>query len=195
MLEDLKAGYDELIDIGYSADQIIIAGMSMGTGPAIQLATQKECRALITDGAFTRILAQPPWLVSLLGGLAIRYPYNSLKHIARVKCPVLLAHAESDGIIPYANGVKLFRKAQNAGVKVRFFSYPGTHNEFMGDMVQHHNTVKAFVDDPETFSSQGPFPKRVKSISATRYRLAFYVAHLVHFIKNKTWHPILHINE
>lgn len=106
---DAKRAYDALRDEGVAAHDIIIYGESLGSGVAVQVATDKPVAGLILDSPFTSVLERArelyPWLpVSLL----LKDRYESRKYIGDVHVPLLIVHGEKDIIVPSAMGRKLF---------------------------------------------------------------------------------------
>src|SRR5450755_3093183 len=55
MYEDAEAAYQVLLRRGVAADRIVILGHSLGSGPAVRLATRHPAAALVLFGAFTSI--------------------------------------------------------------------------------------------------------------------------------------------
>ncbi len=93
-------------------ERIIIWGHSLGSGPAVELATKHRAAALVTFGAFTSIpdmaVTRYPWLpVRWIVGVHL----DSLQRIPGVKMPVVIAHTVSDLVVPYANAQRLFAAA------------------------------------------------------------------------------------
>ncbi len=91
---------------------IIIYGESIGTGVAVQMATEFPFAALILQSPYTSIdaLAKDnyPWLpVNLL----LEDHFDSLSKISNVHIPILLFHGEKDNIVPIRFGKELFEKA------------------------------------------------------------------------------------
>ncbi len=118
--EPSEAGLDEgaeaalqwLLAQGVAPERIIIWGHSLGSGPAVKLATDHRAAALVTFGAFTSIpdmaVTEYPWLpVRWIVGVHL----NSLRRIPDVKMPVVIAHTVSDQVVPYANAERLFAAA------------------------------------------------------------------------------------
>lgn len=90
---------------GLKPDELIVYGESLGSGVAIQLATEHPVAALVLDAPYTSIVD-----VALLS-----YPYlpvrpllidryESDRHIKRVAVPVLVLHGERDAVIPARMG-------------------------------------------------------------------------------------------
>jgi alpha-beta hydrolase superfamily lysophospholipase len=112
MYEDSEAAYQNLLRRGVPPDRIILLGHSLGSGPAVLLATRHKAAALVLFGAFT----------SIPDAAAERYPYlpvrlvvaiqfNSLARIGDVHMPVIIVHSRADTLIPYSHALKLYAAA------------------------------------------------------------------------------------
>ncbi len=91
---------------------IIIYGESIGTGVAVQMATETPCAALVLQSPYTSIdaLARDhyPWLpVSLL----LKDHFDSLSKISRIRAPLLVFHGDDDPVVPIRYGKAIFEKA------------------------------------------------------------------------------------
>jgi uncharacterized protein len=107
-----EAGWQWLLAQGVPPERIIIWGHSLGSGPAVKLATDHRAAALVTFGGFTSIpdmaVSEYPWLpVRWIIGVHL----DSLQRIPQVKSPVVIVHTESDAVVPYANAGRLFAAA------------------------------------------------------------------------------------
>lgn len=107
---DARLAYDTLRAQGVRSEDIVVYGESLGSGVAIQLAAERPVAALVLDAPYTSIID-----VALL-----TYPYlpvrpllidryESDRHIARVKAPVLVLHGERDAVIPVHMGRAIHR--------------------------------------------------------------------------------------
>ncbi len=123
--EDVEAAYAYLTRaLGVSPRRIIAYGRSVGSGPAVDLATRRPLAGLIVESGFVtafRVLTRVPLL-----------PFDKFRNadkIARVSCPVLVMHGVQDEVVPFAHGRRLFGTAP--GPK-RFLWVEGAgHNDFM----------------------------------------------------------------
>lgn len=93
-------------------NKLIIYGESIGTGVAVQMATEHKIAALILQSPFTTMAApailQYPFLpVNLL----LKDRYDSLSKIANIYVPTLFLHGEKDTLVPINLGKELFAKA------------------------------------------------------------------------------------
>jgi hypothetical protein len=86
--------------------RLILHGRSVGSGPAVDLATREQVGGLIVESGFVsvfRVMTRWPLL-----------PFDkfpNLKNIPRVRSPVLVIHGRQDEIIPFWHGEKLFAAA------------------------------------------------------------------------------------
>jgi pimeloyl-ACP methyl ester carboxylesterase len=123
MYDDSEAAYRELLRRGVPPNRIILLGHSLGSGPAVLLATRHKAAALVLFGAFT----------SIPDAAAERYPYlpvrlvvgvqfNSLARIGDVHMPVVIAHSRGDTLIPYSHALKLFAAANEPKHLITFDS-------------------------------------------------------------------------
>jgi fermentation-respiration switch protein FrsA (DUF1100 family) len=123
MYEDAEAVYQALLLRGVPPNRIILLGHSLGSGPAVLLATRHTAAALVLFGAFT----------SIPDAAAERYPYlpvrmvvavqfNSLARIGDVHIPVVIAHSRADKLIPYSHALKLFAAAHEPKRLITFDS-------------------------------------------------------------------------
>ncbi len=112
MYEDAEAAYQALLLRGVAADRIIVLGHSLGSGPAVLLATRHTVAALVLFGAFTSIpdaaAGRYPYLPVRL---AVAVQFDSLSRIGNVHVPVVIAHSRADMLIPYSHALKLYAAA------------------------------------------------------------------------------------
>jgi len=113
--EDARAGYDWLIANNYRAQDIVIHGFSLGTGVAVRLAAERPARALILEAPFTSIDAvageHAPMLASSSSLITDRFA--SSEWIGRVHMPVLIIHGDRDSVVPFDEGRRLYRLAND----------------------------------------------------------------------------------
>jgi hypothetical protein len=126
MYEDSEAAYQELLRRGVAPNRIILLGHSLGSGPAVLLATRHPAAALVLFGAFTSIpdaaANRYPYLPVRL---AVSVQFNSLARIGDVHMPVVIAHSREDTLIPYSHALKLFAAANQPKHLITFDSVTG----------------------------------------------------------------------
>jgi fermentation-respiration switch protein FrsA (DUF1100 family) len=112
MYEDAEAAYQALLARGVPPNRIILLGHSLGSGPAVLLATRHKVAALVLFGAFTSIADTAadryPYLPVRL---AVSIQFDSLDRIGAVHLPVVIAHSREDTLVPYSHALKLFAAA------------------------------------------------------------------------------------
>jgi pimeloyl-ACP methyl ester carboxylesterase len=96
----------------WSSAPLVIWGESVGTGVAVALASERQVAGVALDSPFTsaREIAAGafPWApVALL----MRHPFESLRHLPKVKAPVFVLHGERDGVVPVEHGRKMLSAA------------------------------------------------------------------------------------
>jgi fermentation-respiration switch protein FrsA (DUF1100 family) len=120
-----------------------IHGVSLGTGVAVQVATQRAPRCLVLTSPFdsARAVAQRiyPWLPV---GFLIRHPFDSLARAPALKVPVLVLMGDVDTLIPMNHSLRL-AGAWGGPVEQAVFAGFG-HND-IGVSPSYDATIRAFL--------------------------------------------------
>ena len=96
--------YDWLIsDRGFAARDIFVIGYSIGTGVAVELAASHEVGGLWLEAAY---LSAPRSITRLR--ILFVDPFPNCNRIKDVKCPIVMLHGNSDSVIPYSQGRRLY---------------------------------------------------------------------------------------
>mmetsp|Transcript_43033 Transcript_43033/g.98949 ORF Transcript_43033/g.98949 Transcript_43033/m.98949 type:complete len:590 (+) Transcript_43033:108-1877(+) len=94
-------------------ERIILFGRSIGTGPAISLATQLEALGgLVLVCPFISIkevCKEVLWPVSYM----INERFPNLERVTQVRCPCLIVHGQKDSLIPLRHGKLLYDACQS----------------------------------------------------------------------------------
>jgi len=129
-----------LAELTLPASALSLAGRSIGSGVAIQLAARlvQEDRepaklTLITPPKSLRALIEAHALLRPLAPL-LRSPFDSMRAAVALQCPVLMLLAEQDGQVPHAHSMDLAQALRAAGSAVEVKTLAGTH---------HRNLVRA----------------------------------------------------
>jgi len=123
--------------------RIVLYGESLGSGVAVQLASERAPGALVLEAPFS----------SLADAAASHYPffpvrwlvrdrYDSAAKIGSVAAPSLIVHGERDDVVPVALGRRLLARAGSAGEGL-FLAEAG-HNDLYDFDVPAH--VVRFVE-------------------------------------------------
>jgi len=150
---DEGAAYDFLaLNLGTPPDRIIIFGRSVGTGPALQLATRRPAAGLVLQSPFLsayRVLTRIPLLPF--------DKFTNYKRISHIHCPVLIMHGTKDSIIGMWHGEKLF---QLANEPKQFVAIAGAdHNDSSPAITRISNqALDNFASTLESHTNQNQHP-------------------------------------
>ena len=116
--------------MGFSSNNIILFGRSIGTTVAINTAMNKQIEGLILVTPLTSAKEQAKagglaW-ISMLAGDAL----DNLSKIEHIKAPLLVIHGTHDNVIPYSMGRTIFDKAN---VAKNFVSIDGGNHNNLQD--------------------------------------------------------------
>ncbi len=120
---DARTAISYLKDQGLSESDIILYGESIGTGIAVQMATEITPKALLLEAPFTSLwkrAAEIHWYMPVKW--MVWDKYDSLSKIETVKAPLLIFHNTGDKIVPYRHGQALFEAASEPKEIVTFES-------------------------------------------------------------------------
>ena len=97
--------------LGYSVENIIIFGRSIGSTVAVHLSQHKDLAGLILITPLTNAKAQAKaqglGFLSFLAGNA----FDNLSKISHIKCPLLVIHGTDDQVLSFAMGKEIFDHA------------------------------------------------------------------------------------
>jgi len=113
-------------ELGFSQNNIIIFGRSIGTATALKVSNNRNIRSLILITPLTSGKAHAKatglGVLSSLAGNA----FNNLSKIKNIKAPLLVIHGTSDRVIPFSMGKEIFDAAKT---KKKFVKIEGAgHN-------------------------------------------------------------------
>jgi hypothetical protein len=113
ILLDARAARDWLADHeGIGRSDVVLMGLSLGGGVAVDLAAADGARGLVLVSTFTSL---PDAAKSHVSWLPVRslmtMRLDSLNKIKNYHGPLLLSHGDADEVIPYEQGVALFDAA------------------------------------------------------------------------------------
>lgn len=124
---DAEAAWKYLIETrGEKPERIVVHGRSLGGAVAAHLARDVTPAALVVESSFYDITELGvelfPWLpVRWLS----RMEYKTAEYVSGVKCPVMVIHSRTDGMIAFHHGEKILAAA---GEPKRFLEIHGPHN-------------------------------------------------------------------
>ena len=109
---DAETAWRQAQALGFDGGQIVVMGESLGTGPAVALASSHPVAALVLDSPYSStvdVAAARYWMFPVR--LLMQDQFRSDLLIANVRAPVLMVHGALDSIIPIRFGEKLFALA------------------------------------------------------------------------------------
>lgn len=122
--------------------KIVLWGHSMGSAVVIEVASKREFKGVIAEGAFTGIEDMRDFRIShkrngnfmhvfvrdyIFKRLPITQKFASKDKIAKIKSPMLIIHAVNDEMIPVEMGKKLAKLKPDAQT---YFSKTGKHCDY-----------------------------------------------------------------
>ncbi len=126
--------------------KIIVFGRSLGASIAAKSAEKHTPGALILESAFTSVpdmaaRLYPVFPVRFLS----RFQFNTRRSLQSVNCPVLIIHSPDDEIIPFENGLQLYRTAREPKTMLKI---RGNHNEgFLLSGKKYVNGIRDFLTE------------------------------------------------
>jgi fermentation-respiration switch protein FrsA (DUF1100 family) len=113
LYRDGMAAYDYLVQKkGILPSNIVLHGHSVGAAVAIEVALRRSVRSVILESAFTstKDMAKTIPIFFLLAPF-LPANYNNVEKVDRLRISKLFIHGESDEIVPFSMGQKLFKAA------------------------------------------------------------------------------------
>jgi len=95
--------------LNWPKNSIILVGRSIGTGPAVKIASEDLVGCVVLLAAFTSIKGIAEFLVGGLARVISSDRWKNLEQIVKVQCPILFIHGAADQVIPATHSIKLFR--------------------------------------------------------------------------------------
>ena len=123
---DGEAIYEAARAHGFSPEQIVIFGESLGGAVAVETALRKPARALLLEAPFLSIPKMAKAIYPFLPSFAVKTRFDNEAKIGRVGIPKLIVAAEIDDVVPFDQTRRLF---EIAAEPKRFFVIRGAaHN-------------------------------------------------------------------
>lgn len=152
---DATAAWTWLTDsLGVPPDWIIVYGWSLGSGPAVMLASTQGPAALVTEGAFASL----PRVASMRyrgvpAGLIMRNRFDNLARAPSVTVPWLIFHGRPDDDVPFDHALLL----AEAAPRDRLFPLDADHNEgVLSNRADAVLRIEQLVTIPTAWARYGP---------------------------------------
>jgi len=114
--------YEHALSLGYTPDQLLIWGRSIGSGVGMGLADRVACRAVILDSPFKSAFTVRTQIPIV--------PFDKFPNLARVQqlqTPLFILHGSKDRTIPPAHSARLYEA--HPGPKARYVIDGASHND------------------------------------------------------------------
>ncbi len=112
LYEDGKSTIEWLKNLGVTEKDIILYGESLGTGIATEIAQNNEFAGLILETPFTSMTeAAKNFYPYIPVELLLKDTYQNDKKIKNINIPLFVMHGESDQIVPFWMGKKIYEIA------------------------------------------------------------------------------------
>lgn len=127
---DGRAALDWLAGRGIGGERVILIGESLGTGVAVQMASERKIAGMALLSPFDTMtdvaVEKFPWL-------PVRWlffdRFESIERIGQIDAPLLIIHGTSDKVVPIDHGRRLFALAAEPK---RMVEIPDTgHNDLL----------------------------------------------------------------
>ena len=125
---DARAAFDFLEGAGVAPGRMVVYGESIGGGPAVQLATERDIGALVLESPFTSaadIAQRAYWFLPARYMLLDRF--DSKSKIGAIDSPLFIIHGERDRVVPVDMGRSLLAGAKEPK-DARFYAQ-ADHND------------------------------------------------------------------
>ncbi len=133
-----------------STDNIVIYGESIGSGPAVQMATEFPVKALVLESPFASLYERASSRYFFIPvNLLLKDRYMNAEKISSVTFPLFIIHGTRDRTIPISSAQKLFEAANQPKA---FKEYPQAgHND-----LYNFGAYKAVIDFLASIETDNP---------------------------------------
>lgn len=148
LYRDGRAALAFLATRGIAAGDVVIIGNSIGSGVAVQMASEQVPQALVLISPFASLRQlvgeKMRWVPS---GVLLRDRYENAEKIAGIDAPLLLLHGDADTLIPDTHSRQLGRLRDDA--KLVIFEGKGH------DLAWHDEAEEAVLTFLDTLNTRG----------------------------------------
>lgn len=113
ILEDARTAVKFLQENGYKTEDVIVIGDSLGSGVAVQMATEYKFKGVFLITPYTSVADRAQeiyWYIPV--HYLVRDNFISSDKIDHINAPLLIVHGTKDDVIPHAHSEKLFELAE-----------------------------------------------------------------------------------
>ena len=137
LYEDASIIYEYTTNIlGFKGKDILVAGRSIGSGPACFLASDKEVSSLILISPFKSLKAVVKSSFGRIAAFFVAERFKNIELLSKMKCPILFIHGRKDKMVPIEHSFEMAHVCKETGKK-----HEVAINEEMG-----HNDISTLQD-------------------------------------------------
>ncbi len=126
--------------------KVILIGRSLGTGVAVYLASKRDAKGLVLITPYDSIASLAKQKYPYLPiGLLLKYKFDSIKYISKIKTPVAVIEVKDDTTVPNKNTQRLVKKVKN------LVAFVVLKNTTHADVLQHPNFQKVLKETISKF--------------------------------------------
>lgn len=108
ILRDAEAVVEYMLDyLNIEPKDVVLMGRSIGSGPAIHVASKVEVGGLLLVSAFCSVGEVVRDNYGSVLSYLVKERFSNLSKIEKVKCPVLLVHGQKDEVVSVDHALKL----------------------------------------------------------------------------------------
>lgn len=158
LVADGIAALEALGAQGINANRVVVYGLSLGSGIAVQLAAHQADKgeplaAVILEAPYSSTLDVAQWRFPIIPvGLFMKDTFKSTDFIADISAPLIILHGTKDGIIPQRFGKRLFERA----VAPKEFVSLERENHIMDGRGRVRREILGFLERLEAQSQTAP---------------------------------------
>jgi len=149
---NVYASIDRIVDyavntLGYAHDDIILFGISLGSGPSTYMATKYKFRGLILQSPFSSVVRTRvnSYFYSMFEDMDV---FLNFKYIPHVQCKVAFIHGSADALVPFSCTETLFHLLPPKYQCPIYSVYNAGHNDII-----EKSTLALYTSQLETFLS------------------------------------------
>lgn len=103
---DVLAAYS-LLKARYAEDQMVVAGYSIGTGPAAMVASENRPKLLLLQAPYYSLGNLMQRLYPIVPAFLLKYKFETFRFVSKTAAPIVIFHGKQDEIIYPGSSEKL----------------------------------------------------------------------------------------
>jgi len=148
---DMEAAYMFLLESGVQPSQIIAYGQSVGSAPAVRLASRHRIGGAVLHSPLASALQvidpRPDACCRPSCVLCCIDAFPNDRNMSSIRCPVLIMHGERDDIVPLHNAQKLQKRCKEAYQMQPYIHPEAGHNDLIEvDKKTYFDRLSTFVE-------------------------------------------------